>query len=416
MQLGSHGSGNMSWSNNGERLNVKWDGEFRLSDDEKDIASIDNGGYLSIGDGDGNRAELKGVNGRIERAYTKNGVKRDWEPEGRQFLAAALDRMIRTSGAFAKERVAKFLKRGGPDAVLAEISRLSDSSYVHRVYYTELVRQAEVTEPLLTKILQRVPSEMKSDYDKATLLTEMLKLPAITTAHRVQIARAVKTIGSDYDQRRTLTAVMEVRPLPAEVADAVLEASESISSNYDRSLVLQEIAKRGGLTASNSAVFMGQVNAMKSSYEQRRVLQSIGAQGSLPPGVAVEAIKSTGSISSSYDQAETMIKLVGSGGLSDASADAFFQSASQISSSYDLQRVLRTVVEQPMSERIQEGVLRTSAKIGSSYERANLLQAVAGKGRVNGTARELYVAATKGMGSYDETRALAALVRAEGKR
>ena len=417
MQIGSsHSSGNMSWSNNGERLSVKYDGTFRLTDDEKDVASIENGGYLSINDGDGNRVDLKGVDGRVERTFTKNGTRKDWEPEGRQFLAAALDRMIRTSGAFAKERVAKFLQRGGPDAVLAEISRLSDSSYVHRVYYTELVRQAPITEPLLTTILARVPAEMKSDYDKATLLTLIVKLPAITTAHRTQIARAAKTITSDYEQRRTLTAVMDVQPLPTEVANAVLEASESSSSNYDRSLVLQDVAQRGGLTQSNSPVFMGQVRAMGSSYEQRRVLQAVSAQGSMPPGVAVEAIKSTGSISSSYDQAETLIKLIASGGLSDASADAFFQSASQISSSYDLQRVLRKVTGQPMSERIQEGVLRTAAKIGSSYERANLLEAVAAKGKVTGTSRDLYVAATKGMGSHDENRTLAALVRAEGKR
>ena len=408
----------MTWSNNGERLEVKWNGEFRLTDDEKDVEFIENGGYLTISDGMifKDRVELRGVNGRIERTFSKNGVKQDWEPEGRQFLAAALDRMIRTSGAFAKERVAKFLKRGGPDAVLAEISRLAESSYVHRVYYTELIRQAPLSEPLLTKILQRVPVEMKSDYDKATLLTDMVKLPAITTAHRVAIARAAKTITSDYDQRRTLTAVMEVRPLPAELAAAVLEASESISSNYDRSLVLQEITERGGLTPATTPVFMAQVRGMGSSYEQRRVLQSVGAQGSMPPDVAVEAMKSAGSMSSSYDQAETLIKLVESGGLNDTSADAFFQSASRISSSYDLQRVLREVVNHPMSDRIQEAVLRTVAKIGGSYERANVLEAVAAKGKVTGNARELYVTAARGLASHDENRALAALVRAEGKR
>ena len=93
---------------------------------------------------------------------------------------------------FAKERVAKFLKRGGPDAVLAEIDKLGDSSYTHRIYYTELARQAELSESLLTQILQRVPAEMSSDYDKATLFTMIAKLPAVTDAHRVQVARAVK--------------------------------------------------------------------------------------------------------------------------------------------------------------------------------------------------------------------------------
>jgi hypothetical protein len=416
--MGANSNGNLSWSDGTERLSIRWDGAFRLSDDEKDIAWIEDGGYLTISNGliFKDRVELKGVNGRVERSFSKNGVNKEWEPEGRQFLAAALDKMIRSSGAFAKERVARFLKQGGPDAVLAEISKLSDSSYVHRVYYTELIKQAELSESLLSKILQRVPAEMRSDYDKATLFTQILKQPAVTDAHRAQIAKAAKTIGSDYDQRRTLTAVMDVRPLPASVASAVLDASESIGSNYDRSLVLREIAQRGGLTSATSPVFMSQVRSMGSSYEQRRVLSAVTSQGALPPGVAVDALTSAAAISGSHDQAETLIKLIDSGGLTDGSAEAFFKAASHISGSYDLQRVLRKTVSPGMSTRVVELVLATAPRVSSSYERANLLQAVAATGKVTGAARDSYVAATRGMGQHDENRALAALVRAESRQ
>ena len=121
-------------------------------------------------------------------------------------------------------------------------------------------------------------------------------------------------------------------------------------------------------------------------------------------------------MSSSHDQSETLLKLIDRGGLTDGSAETFFQAASQISSSYDLSRVLRRVVDQQsMSDRILEGVLRTAMRIGSSHDRANLLEAMASRGKVQGTARQLYVDATKGMGSFDGNRALAALVRAEGR-
>ena len=71
-------------------------------------------------------------------------------------------------------------------------------------------------------MLQRAPSELSSDYDKATLFTAIAKLPAVTDAHRILIARAAKTITSDYDQRRTLAAVMDARPLSAPLAAAVM--------------------------------------------------------------------------------------------------------------------------------------------------------------------------------------------------
>jgi hypothetical protein len=415
-EIGSRGSGNMSWSDGTEKISIQWSGAFRLSDDEKDIAWMEDGATLTIADGVvfKSQIQLRGVNGKIERTFSKNGTRRDYEPEGRAFLAAALDRMIKNSAAFAKERVAKFLKRGGPDAVLAEIDKLGKSSYTHRIYYTELTQQADLSESLLTKILGRVPAEMTSDYDKATLFIALAKLPAVTESHRVQIAHAVKNISSDYDQRRTLEAIMDVRPLSSALAAAVLDAAASINSNYDRSLVLQEVAARGGATAANGGTFAALVQSMSSSYEKRRVVTALADNRNAAKETLEQAIKSTSGFGSSYDQSETLIKLIDGGALTESSADTFFQSASQISSSYDLSRVLRHVVDQPsVPERILEGVLRTATRISSSHDRANLLEAIASRHKVTGTSRQLYVDATAGMGSFDGNRALAALVRSE---
>ena len=63
-----------------------------------------------------------------------------------------------------------------------------------------------------------------------------------------------------------------------------------------------------------------------------------------------------------------------------------------------------------------ERVLRTAARISSSHDRANLLEAITSKRAVTGASRQLYIEATAGMGSHDENRVLAALVRAEGRR
>ncbi len=413
---GPSGSGNMSWSDGDDKVTVKWSGAFRLSDDEKDISWMEDGATLSIADGIllASRIDLRGANGTIERRFTKNGVRREYEPEGRLFLAAAIDKLIRHSALFAKDRVARFLKRGGPDAVLAEIDRLGKSSYTHRVYYTELARQAELSAALLTKILQRVPSEMSSDYDKATLFTMIAKLPAVTDAHRVQVAHAVRNISSDYDQRRTLAAIMDVRPLASNLAAAVLDAAGSINSSYDRSQVLTELVERDGLTTATAGAFAGLVQSMGSSYDKRRVLTAVTARPNVPKEALTAAIDSTSSMGSSHDRSETLIKLVASGALTEASAGSFFQSAAQIPSSHDLSRVLRRVVDQPaLDDGILERVLRTAARISSSHDRANLLEAIAARGRVTGTSRQLYIDATTGMGSHDGNRALAALVRSE---
>ena len=138
--FGSRGSGNMTWSHNGEKVSVKWNGAFRLSDDEKDIAWVEDGATVSISDGIlfASRVELRGTSGKVERSFTRNGMRRDWEPEGRLFLEAAIDKLISHSAAFAKERVARILQLGGADAVLAEMSSSAAMSASRRPAHTSV--------------------------------------------------------------------------------------------------------------------------------------------------------------------------------------------------------------------------------------------------------------------------------------
>ena len=205
----SRGEGNFSWSNNGERLAVKWTGPFRLSDDERDIAWIEEGARVTISDGwvFTDRIELTGLaGGKVERNFYRSGFRRDDDAEGRAFLVNAIARMIR-SGMFASERVARFLKQGGPDAVLAEIDRLqTDSSYLKRVYYSALAETGRADDTGSRAVLDRVAKDITSDYDKATVLSQILDEASVTDEQRVAVARAVGSIGSDYEQRKVLTA------------------------------------------------------------------------------------------------------------------------------------------------------------------------------------------------------------------
>ncbi len=62
-EIQARGNGNMSWSNNGEKVQMRWTGAFRLSDDERDIAWVEEGETVTIGDGvvacGGERAERR---------------------------------------------------------------------------------------------------------------------------------------------------------------------------------------------------------------------------------------------------------------------------------------------------------------------------------------------------------------------
>ena len=68
------------------------------------------------------------------------------------------------------------------------------------------------------------------------------------------------------------------------------------------------------------------------------------------------------------------------------------------------------------NDRLIAGVLKVAPKVNNSYDRATVLIDAATNARIAGETRQLYLAATNGLGNHDETRVLAALVRAEGRQ
>jgi len=137
-------SGNWIWSNNGEKLSVSYSGRFDFTDDDTDLREISSDGYLKISDAawiGRHTVEIQERGGQLEHRYFVNGSERSYEPEGRQWLRENLPKFVRNTGIGAERRVARYLKSGGPSAVLAEIARI-DSSYVKRIYFTELLEQA----------------------------------------------------------------------------------------------------------------------------------------------------------------------------------------------------------------------------------------------------------------------------------
>ncbi len=448
----TRGEGSFSWSHNGDRRNVKWTGPFRLSDDERDIVWIEEGARVTISDGwiFTDRIQLRGLGGdKIERNFYRSGLKRDYDADGRPFLVNALARMIR-SGMFASDRVARLLKRGGPEAVLAEIDRLqTDSSYVKRVYYSALLKQAEITPPVLARVLERVNRDITLDYEKATLLVQILQEGPLAEDQRIAVARTVRNISSDYEQRKVLAALLATEPLSPGLAAAAIDAAESIGSSHDRSIVLLELARKGGVTAETSTRFMAAVSSMPSAFEQRKVLAALAGAAVLPEHVAIEGLKAAGSIDNAYDKrqaiaayvarrdgsprvatvalgsaatitsahdkAEVLLEVVSSGGLTDETASAFFSAATTITSSHDLSRVLKAVAARPrLSDTLLTGVLRAAGSISSSHDRASVLLDVLKAQPLSPAARLLLLDVAQGISSsHDQNRVLAELVRAE---
>jgi beta-lactamase regulating signal transducer with metallopeptidase domain len=410
------GEGNFVWSNNGNRLAVKWTGPFRISDDERDIAWVQEGAVVTVSDGwvFTDRVELRGLaGGQVERRYYRSGLQREFDAEGRAFLTNVIQRMIR-GGMFAAERVARLLKQGGPDAVLADVERLqTDSSYVKRVYYTTLLKQAELNAAQLSRLLDGVAT-MTSDFEKRSVLTGVLAQPRVTDEQRALAARAAARMASDYEQRVVLSAALAAASPAPVVVEAVLDALENVSSSHERSRVLLEIARKGALTPDTSARFMNRVTTMASDHERRQVLAAIAAAPVVATMVVRDSLDAVAAISSSHEKAEVLLEVIEKG-IADDMVKPFFAAVDSLSSSHEKYRVLtRLASKSGMSDAVLTAYLQSVKGVSSGHERAQALLAVLKSHSLTGKHRTLFLEAAESIpGTHEQNQVLAALVRAE---
>ena len=198
---------------------------------------------------------LKGKSdGTIERSYRRNGFVRPYDPEGREYLATALLRVVRKSGFGAESRVARFLKQGGIEAVFTEIAQL-EGDYARRLYYTELLKQAKLSPADLTRVANQAATTISSDYELATLLKAAGKQNVGDENALVALIEATRTLQSDYEHHQALSALVPVKPT-AKVASAALASAVNLQSDYERATFLVDFARRGGLTSATKPAFL----------------------------------------------------------------------------------------------------------------------------------------------------------------
>ena len=100
---GRQSSGNYSWSNNGEKLEVNYDGEIEFTDDDMDVKALSPGGSLRIRDGGWicrpTRSKFTAdASGNLTRRFWVGATETAVRSGRPQWLAKMLPRFIRQTG------------------------------------------------------------------------------------------------------------------------------------------------------------------------------------------------------------------------------------------------------------------------------------------------------------------------------
>jgi beta-lactamase regulating signal transducer with metallopeptidase domain len=410
-------SGNWIWSNNGEKLSVSYSGRFDFTDDDTDVREISSGGYLKISDAaliGRHTVEVHERGGTLERKYYVNGSERPFEPEGRQWLHDNLPKFVRNTGMGADRRVARLLKSGGPSAVLAEISRI-DGSYVKRIYFTELLKQATLSAEQYRAVLNQAGRDVNSDYELATMLIEIADRMPTDETSRAAYFSAASSISSDYELRRVYSKMLDKGPVSPAILASILTNAKTIESDYELSELLQQILSRLSLDDQTRPLFFRNVSSIGGDYERHRVL-SAAVRGTPDSATVLEALNCAADINGDYEAAQFLLEVLQKGSVEGAVRPPFFKVVNSLDGGYERGRVLQVVARKSDASHDTILAVLQSAKGLSGYELSQLLQAVASTHVLSGDLRDAYLDAADSLSGYEQGQVMTALVKSERRK
>ncbi|MEN3337751.1 MAG: hypothetical protein V7647_1427 [Acidobacteriota bacterium] len=409
-----------SWSTDGEKLQVTYDGEAEFTDDDTDVKRLSPGGSLRIKDGwmfPTHTVDFSvEADGRITRRFWAGMSERPFEPEGRQWIAKVLPRFIRQTGIGAPARVRRILAAKGPSGVLAEIA-LIDGAYAKRVYFTELLKSATLDPALIRQVLAQASREVGSDFELATLLIDSADKLMIDEGSRQAYFDAARSIDSDYEMHRVYSSALKRGALAPPALATLLAASEKIDSDFEEASLLIEVARLQPLDNTTRAPFFAALATVGSDFEHHRVLSAVAERRDLSPETTAAALVSVASVQSDFEAASFLADLASHRPIEGIVRAPFFRAVETVGSSFERGRVLQAVAARPdVSNDTVVATLHAAAGMDGAFERSTVLLAVASKHSLEGPARAAYIDAAEKLGEFEQGKVLAALVKSERRK
>lgn len=359
-----------------DRLKAKMKGDITWADDDSAVERLGPGAFFEIEErsaGQRRRLEVtRNSDGTPRYAWFVNRKAAPFDAAARDWLRLTLPEIHRRTGFDAKGRVARFLAKGGVDAVLREIAEIP-GDHVQGIYFHELMEQAAPDDGELIQILELASQEIRSDYEQAKVLAHLSPDRLTHPEVGASFLRAAETIASDFELRRTLTDILEGQHLKPPLAETLLEASRGIGSDFEMASFLVTFSAAHTKAAPLPAAFADALQTVGSDFEQRRVTEAVMERHRETATLDLLLTVAEG-IASDYEQAEFLSQLADIYPRGVPLPPAFFHNLKTVASDFENRKVLTAVLDRPDLDQGTLGfVLRSAKDIGSEFELAEML-------------------------------------------
>nr|WP_298998858.1 hypothetical protein [uncultured Allomuricauda sp.] len=425
----------------GKNFSVEYEGEIKLSEDDKDIAYISPGGYMEIKrSAFGSRRRIfiePDDSGRLIKKYYVGSSQKSFEGEGEKWLAEILLDVVRTTTLGSQQRVDRIYKKRGAYGVLKEVGYM-DSNHV-KSRYLKLLLKKNLKNPDIALVLKAIENDVDSDYHRADILksntSRFLSTEANISAyinaasqidsdhHKAEVLKqsikerdltenqmksmlvVAKDIDSDHHKSSVLLTALKSNSLNDSNIKLLASTSKSIDSDHHRANVLKTAINNSNLPSSGQHTFLNALEGMSSDYHIDDVLSKMVNKGSLESSAISHVIKCVGYMDSDSHQANVLKKLVQKQQLSDSNTEDFVFALGRVSSDSHTADVLRYASKLNLNDKQLMAMFEAIRRIDSDHHKADSLVRFADQVSQSGTSiQEAYLNTCRSINSDSHYR------------
>lgn len=431
----SHSNGVHRWRNSSgvTNFNIESRGKIEVTDDDRDIKSLSNDGYLEITKtvfGSKRAIVVESLGGgKIKKEYYEGRTKMDWDPNGKNWLAEILPEIVRSTTLGAEGRVNRIYAKEGVAGVIEELKKLEgdytashyaklllekniSSSEMPRVikgiadainsdYYLSTVLQNNVSKLLSTpeaaNAFLQATNNIGSSYYKSVVLKEASKKLAGSPAQVKTILQSASDIDSDYYLSIVLTSLLEQDELKEESIRELILVSKNIPSDYYRTQVLNNALDKGSLSNESLKNTVDALKEINSAYYKTGVFNTMTEKMTISPDVQIDILNEVKeSINSDYYGSITLKNVLEHQKLTNESFKLLVDIASEFNSANYAADVLKKAADKELNKNQLIDILNASANIDSDHYLSEVLLSLSDQVRgSDSSVKDAYRSAAK---------------------
>lgn len=246
------------------KFEVRFKGEISVSDNDKDITTITDGGFLEISKSSfGNKRTLRieaGENGSLSKKYFEGKNELDFAATGQEWLEELMPVLIRKIGIGTAQRAIRIYSKQGLDALMEEIKKMEDMErFSGTQFYVFYYQKAELQ-----------GNNIKNEYIK--IILDQITLPE---NELVKFLEAVSSVRSNSTKGSALRLIIDRYKLNTTLCKLVLNATETLDFNNEKGNVLRKFQSKYPVDKSNYLDYFRVIRSIEINSEKGNVLKPL---------------------------------------------------------------------------------------------------------------------------------------------